>query len=37
MAKAKAKAKANAFAIYVPPPFAAFVFLEAMESLSMIW
>jgi succinyl-CoA synthetase alpha subunit len=32
-----AKAKANAFAIYVPPPFAAFVFLEAMESLSMIW
>ena len=37
MAKAKAKAKANAFAIYVPPPLAAFVFLEAMESLSMIW
>jgi succinyl-CoA synthetase alpha subunit len=32
-----AKAKANAFAIYVPPPYAAFVFLEAMESLSMIW
>ncbi|KAJ6864730.1 hypothetical protein NC651_035327 [Populus alba x Populus x berolinensis] len=29
---AKAKAKANAFVIYVPPVFAAFVFLKAMES-----
>jgi hypothetical protein len=26
-------AKANAFVIYVPPPFDAFVFLKAMESL----